>query len=266
MVEVSIIMGVYNSERTLKRALDSILKQTYNNWIMIMCDDGSKDASYELMCEYKNKYPDKFLIMKNQKNMGLTRTLNRCLGKVSTPFVARMDTDDVCRPERLERQVAFMKEHPEYSIVGTSYVKFDENGIWGQVYPEEQPGKRAFLWNSPFAHPTVMMRTEDLKSVHGYHACKRTERCEDYDLWFRMYANGFRGYNMQEILFEYYEGQNSYPNRKYRFRINEAKTRFAGYKKLHMLPGAILYVIKPLLVGLLPMKYIAKYKHEKEKN
>lgn len=254
MPKVSIIMGVYNCAKTLRASIDSILAQTFTDWEFVICDDGSEDNTFAILQEYKECYPEKFLILKNEKNRGLTKTLNICIdhSSVSADYIARMDGDDISLPKRLEKQIAFLNEHEEIAFLGCNVNLFDENGRWGKRTLPERPNRKDFLWTSPFVHPTVLMRKQAIDIVNGYRDCPQTNRCEDYDLWMRMYAVGLIGYNLQEELFDYFEGRDSYRKRKYRYRFNEANTRFYGYKRLGLLPQGIFHVVKPLLIGLIP--------------
>ena len=123
--KISVIIACYNCAGTLRKAIDSILAQTYTDWIMICCDDGSTDQTLEILNEYKRAYPDKFLIIRNRGNRKLPYSLNHCLKYVKTELVARMDGDDWSLPERFEKQVAFLKQHPEYDLVGTGVAVSD---------------------------------------------------------------------------------------------------------------------------------------------
>ena len=97
MPEISVIMAIYNCADTVACAIDSILNQTYSDWELILCDDGSVDDTYKIAEEYKNKYPDKIKLIKNPSNQGLPASLNNCLKKASGKYIARMDGDDISR-------------------------------------------------------------------------------------------------------------------------------------------------------------------------
>lgn len=255
--KVSVIMGVYNSEKTLTRAIDSIMAQTFQDWIFIICDDGSTDNSLSLLKKYELDYPDSFLIISNTRNRGLTYSLNHCLKYADSDYIARMDSDDISLPTRFEKEVAFLDSHPEYSFVGCSIERFDENGVWmSSNNGSRSPSKTTFYMSSGFVHPTMMVRKSAYDLVSNYKDVWYTKRCEDYDLWMRMYAKGLKGYIIGDVLFQYYEGKNSFPSRKYRYRINEAITRAIGYSKLNLYPLGALFVLKPLMAGLLPPKAI----------
>ena len=116
MAKVSIIMGIYNCAATLPEAIDSILAQTFSDWQLVLCDDGSKDNTYTVAKAYQEKFPDKIFLLQNERNMGLNHTLNRCLQVATGEYVARMDGDDISLPTRLERENAFLDAHPESSV------------------------------------------------------------------------------------------------------------------------------------------------------
>ena len=256
-MRVSIIMGAYNVEKTLSRAIESILNQTYKDWEFVICDDGSSDNTFGILQQYKNQYPERFVILQNRENKGLTYTLNHCLEKVSSEYIARMDADDISLPDRLKIQVEFLDANPEYAFAGCAVERFDEGGVWKKCYLKEgSPSKECFFKSSGFTHPTIMIRKKALDSVHNYREAWFTNRCEDYDLWMRLYANGYKGYNIDRILFQYYEGKDSFPKRKYKYRIGEAVMRAKGYASLNMYPKGLLFVLKPLVAGLLPPKLV----------
>lgn len=260
MANVDVIMAAYNEEMRVSISIESILTQTYTDWRLLICDDGSKDRTFEIISEYALMYPGKIIALKNNINKGLTYTLNKLISMSNAKYVARMDADDKSRPDRLLKQVSFLDANMEYAMVGTAVEKYDENGFFARTIYPEKPDKKSFLWNSPFAHPTIMIRKDVIKDLNGYKDESRTLRCEDYDLWMRLYAKGYKGYNLQEPLFEYYEGRYSYNKRKFKYRISEMRTRYYGFKKMNLLPGGLIYVIKPLIIGIIPNQFIAYIK------
>lgn len=104
MAEISILMGTFNCADTLAEAIDSVLDQTFTDWELILCDDGSSDATFEVAQSYQHDHPEKIVLLQNETNMGLNYTLNRCLSKARGRFIARMDGDDVSCPTRLEQE------------------------------------------------------------------------------------------------------------------------------------------------------------------
>lgn len=261
--KISVLMGIYNCEATLAEAIESILAQTYSNWELILCDDGSNDKTVEVAERYREQFPDKIVLIKNKKNLGLNKTLNRCLKKATGDYIARMDGDDISLPERFEKEVEFLDNHSEYALVSCPMIYFDENGDWGSGSMKEKPEKADFLQGTPFCHAPCMVRAEVFREVEGYSTNKRTLRAEDYNLWFRIYALGYKGYNLQTPYYKMRDDANAYKRRKYKFCINEAYVRFTGYKMLKLPIKSYVCALRPLIVGLLP-KSVYMYLHHKK--
>lgn len=123
--------------------------------------------------------------------------------------------------------------------------------------------KMDLLFGPPFIHAAMLMRASVLKDLGGYRICKETLRAEDYDLWMRMYSKGYQGYNLQETLYKICEGKEAYKRRSYKYRFDEAKIRYWGFKNLGLIPKGIPYVIKPLIVGLIPQRILRSIRREK---
>ena len=112
---ITVIMGIYNCADTLVESLESLEAQTYKKFKVILCDDGSKDNTLEVAQKWAETHPG-YKVIRNEKNMGLNATLNRCLEYADTEFVARMDGDDRSLPHRFEQEVNFLDEHPQFAI------------------------------------------------------------------------------------------------------------------------------------------------------
>ncbi len=261
---ISIIMGIYNCENTLEEAIESLLKQTYKQWKLILCDDGSIDGTYSLAERYAKKY-DNILLIKNEKNMGLNYTLNHCLKYVDTEYVARMDGDDISMPERLKKEVEFLDEHQEYDIVSTSMVYFDDKGDWGRCKTIQKPEKKDFVYGTPFCHAPCMVRARAYAKVKGYSVGKKLLRMEDYHLWYKMYRAGYKGYNLQEALYKMRDDRNATARRKYRYRVNEAYVRWLIIRDFKLPINNYIYILRPLILGLVPMP-IYTYLHRRRMN
>ena len=260
MPKISVIMGVYNCKdpKMLEDSVNSIINQTYKDWEFIICNDGSTNNTLEIL-EKVAKLDSKIRIISYEKNKGLANALNYCLKYANGELIARQDDDDVSLPERFEKQVAFLNKHKEYNLVGTIAYVYDDNGIWGSYGLDEKPTKSSFLWNSPFLHPSIMMYKSDLLKLNGYRVAKETRRCEDYDLFMRMYAVGMKGYNIQEKLYKYRIVRNTKnKHRPMKYRIDEAVVRYKGFKNLGILLKGIPYIIKPIALGIIPQS-IFKY-------
>ena len=262
MAEVTVIMGIYNCAETLGDALDSLLSQTFTDWNLIMCDDGSIDDTYAVAEKYRMVHPERIRLIKNDRNMGLNHTLNRCLELADGEYIARQDGDDISLPERFEKEVRALDDHPEIAIVSTAMTHFDESGTWGQSHPIEFPQKNDFIKGTPFCHGPAMVRREAYLKVGGYTVNKKLLRVEDYDLWIRMYAAGYRGMNLPEPLYSMRDDRNAYSRRKFRYRLSEFKLRIRAAKILGHPFTAYIYAFRPVMVGLLPTP-IYNFLHKK---
>lgn len=253
MPEISVLMGTYNEKnrKHVEQAIDSILNQTFTDFELIICDDGSEAEFYEWLKNYCRK-DTRIRLLRSRSNHGLAAVLNKCFRCSRGRYVARMDADDVSKKDRLFEQAAFLTEHAEYALVGCDAQIIGEEGVWGIRRMERVPEKTSFLSTSPFIHPSVMFRREALAQLHGYRVLPRTLRVEDYDFFMRLYAAGYKGYNLPKVLFQYREDQRAYGKRKYRYRINECWVRYHGFRALGILKGNLRYVGKPLLAGLIP--------------
>lgn len=250
--KISVIMGIYNCAHTLSEALDCVVNQSYTNWELIMCDDGSSDGTVKIAESYVTKYPDKIILLKNRKNRGLNYTLNRCIKSSKGIYIARMDGDDLCSPDRFEKEIELLQKIPGISIVSTDMEFFDENGIWGRTHVKEKPELIDFLKSTPFVHAACMVKREAYEAVSGYSVEDRFLRVEDYHLWIKMYEKGYRGMNIQEPLYQMRNDQDAKSRRKFRYRINEAYLKAYAVSHLKLPISGYLYCLKPILAGVIP--------------
>lgn len=257
---ISVIMGIYNCASTLVEALDSLYAQTYREFQIIMCDDGSTDNTYQIAEIYAQKHSNIILIRNNQ-NRGLNYTLNHCLEYVNTEYVARMDGDDISLPTRFEKEIEYLDSHPEVAIVSCPMIHFDENGDykWGQIWAEN-PSKKDFIRSTPFCHAPCMVRADAYRQVGGYSVDDKLLRVEDYHLWFKMYAKGYIGANLPEHLYKMRDDRNATARRSLSNRLNEMYVKHIGYKMLGLPLHYQIFTIRPLLVWLLP-KFVYNYLH-----
>lgn len=177
-------MSVYNGETYLQEAINSILHQQFTDFEFIIINDGSTDRSAGIIQSYHDA---RIRYFENGQNIGLIDSLNHGLSLARSPYIARMDADDVSLPERLARQVDFLNVHPEIGVVGSAVQVIDGAGNPSHVwrFPTEH-GVIAWrlFFADPIAHPTVMIRREVVSQVGGYSA--DMVHAEDYDLWRRL--------------------------------------------------------------------------------
>ena len=252
---ISVIMGAYNCESTIRESIDSITNQTYENWELIICDDCSSDKTYEIVKSYKDLYKEKIIIIKNEKNIGLAGSLNKCLKVVNGEYIARQDADDISVLTRFAKELKFLEENTEYDLVATSMISFDETGDKGvRGILNKIPDKRKLALGPPFCHATIMVKSEVYKKLEGYRVTKYTRRCEDIDLWFRFFEAGYKGFNMDEPLYKVRDDKNVYKRRNLKSYLYATKVCFDGYRLIKVDAGAYLYLLKPLIAAVTPQK------------
>ncbi len=264
--KISVIMAVYNAEKTLSEAVDSILNQTYGNFEFIICDDASADGSFNLLQEYA-KRDSRIILIHNEKNSKLSFSLNHCLKYTTGKYVARMDADDISVPERFEKQLFFLENHPTIDLVGTAMERFNEEGVIDVVSKPTTLDKYYMKQGIPFNHATIMTYKRVYDRLEGYTVSERTKRAQDFDLWFRFFAAGFQGANLDEALYLVREDAAAIRRRTFKVRWNAIKTRYIGYQ---MLDFPIRWMIIPSLIeimkGLVPYALVDCYrKYQKKK-
>lgn len=257
MARISVIMGIYNCASTLQEALDSLYSQTYQDFEIILCDDGSTDNTYDIAYENQLKH-ENIVLLRNDKNLGLNITLNRCLSVAKGEYIARMDGDDISLPTRFEKQINFLDEHIEYAIVSTPMIHFDENGEFfrGKV-KEGKPDIAIFNFGSPFCHAPSMVRKAAFNDVGGYTVNPRLLRIEDYDLWRKLYEKGYIGYNLGEHLYMMRDDKHASKRRTLRARCNGIYAHWLAYKGLNL--SFILFIRYSLIVLILGLMPVSLY-------
>lgn len=251
-MRVSVLMGIYNCSKTLPEALDSLLSQSFKDFKIILCDDGSYDNTYEVAKSYAERF-NNIVLIRNEKNRGLNYTLNRCLELADTEYCARMDGDDISLPTRFETEVKFLDDHPEFAIVTTPMIYFDDKGIFRRGTGGREPKLTDFPKFSPFCHAPCMVRREAYEAVGGYTVADNLLREEDYHLWIKMYQKGYRGYTLEEPLYMMRDDRNAAKRRSFKARKNEAYVKHLACKMLGLPFYYHVYCLKPLILGIMPV-------------
>ena len=201
---VSVVMPVYNAERYLREAVESILNQTFTDFEFIIIDDGSTDGSLKILREYADKDPRIRLI--SRENRGITPTLNEGIDLARGEYIARMDADDVSLPERFARQMAYMEEHPECVVCGSYIDKIDPYGVL--IKAEDRPLDHDAIESrlleegtgGIICHPVAMIRKTALVEAGKYRA--EYVNSQDLDLWLRLARLGHLA-NIPHVLLQY---------------------------------------------------------------
>jgi len=180
---VSVIMSVYNGARYLRESIDSILHQTFPDFELVIINDGSTDDTVKILEEIN----DHRVVLLNQKNSGLTKSLNRGARISKGVYIARQDADDISLPNRFEQQVKFLNENPNIGFVGGSYLLIDENSSRLKIIEtKNNPAllKTRLLKSNIFAHGSCMFRKDLFNDIGGYR--EEFRYAQDIDLWLRM--------------------------------------------------------------------------------
>lgn len=201
---LTVAMSVYNGERFLVPAIESILAQTFTDFEFLIVDDGSSDKSAAIIESYAAR--DARIRPIIRENHGLIVSLNQMLAEARAPIIARMDADDISRQDRFEKQMAFLAANPDHGIVGSWSTDIDENDEpWTVDAPEHPVTHAEFEHNIRYGgpllcHPVVMFRADIVRQAGGYHAAFK--HCEDHDLWLRL-ASVTKMANIPERLIRY---------------------------------------------------------------
>ena len=200
MLEVTVLMSVCNGERYLREAIDSVLGQTLGAFEFLIIDDASTDASSKIIKQYADK-DSRIRVITNESNLGLTASLNKGIAQTSTPYIARMDADDISLPERLEKQLAYMRAHPEVAALGCSIFDIDAEAKQMERIDPPSEHEQIYALSCSFGggilHPTAFMRRAALVEIGGYRANLIT--AQDLDLWLRLGARHALA-NLPEVL------------------------------------------------------------------
>ena len=200
---ISVILPVYNAGKYLRDSIESILNQSYKNFELIIINDGSKDESLNVIEEYKQN--DERIIVINRENRGLIASLNEGIEKSRGNYIARMDQDDISLENRLEIQYEYMKDN-NLDICGGDYLEIDENSVIivkRSVFQNDYEILLTMASNVPFAHPSVMIKKDFLKSNKLVYGMNGHREAEDLDLWINMYNNGARFGNVDDYILKY---------------------------------------------------------------
>lgn len=251
---ISILLPVYNAEKYLKESIESILYQTYKNLELIIINDGSTDDSKNIIKSYND---ERIVYIENKNNKGLIHSLNTGIDISKGEYIARMDSDDISFPERIENQLQFLIENPTISIVGTHAVFFTESidkpiKNWDLDLKNTQPSeiRNTLKWENCIIHPSICMRKSIAKDLLYDETQKNYE---DYDLWLRASAMNIEIGKINQPLLYYRVQPNSITQKMIRnnnFYIQIAAVKYRFFKR-SLLEGKLnIYTLSVLLIIL----------------
>jgi glycosyltransferase involved in cell wall biosynthesis len=197
---ITVLMPAYNAARYIGEAIASVLQQTFTDFELLIVNDGSTDDTQDII----NSFNDERIVVINQVNRGVADALNTGLKYARAPYIARFDADDICYPYRLEKQIRFLQDNPEYILVGSEVKYILENGDFlfdfhCIAYSHEQIMDKLYFY-CPFVHPTVMYRKDAVMEAGGYPT--HAHNFEDYLLWTTLAGTG-KLCNLTESLIKY---------------------------------------------------------------
>lgn len=233
-IPVTVLMSVHNGGEYLAGAVRSVLTQTFHDFEFLIIDDCSTDASLQVAASFDDP---RIRIIRNNRNMGLAISLNKGFDLARGKYIARMDSDDVCRPDRLERQLAWLKSHPTVGACG-SWVRYigPGGGKTVRYYSDTSLAKASLLFGPPMAHPAVLLR-RDLFLEHGLVYDTTFRHAQDYDLWERA-SHHFPLSNVPRVLLDYRIHPGQAGGRSYREQQGDAdRTRLRQLNAMGMEPG-----------------------------
>ena len=195
--KISVIMSVYNGEKYLREAIESILAQTFTDFEFVIVNDGSTDNSLEIIQSYDD---ERIKIINNEKNIGLTKSLNKALKVARGEYIARQDADDISLPNRFEEQLKYLEKHSEVALLGTFAYSIDKKGkIVGKRVMLAKPSLKDIFKGNSFNHGSVMFKKEIVNQLGGYNELIRYS--QDYELWSRI-AKYYEVRNLTQLLYK----------------------------------------------------------------
>mgnify|MGYP006278408305 FL=1 len=233
MTELSVFMPCYNAQRTLEETLVSLAEQTLGDFEVVIVDDGSTDRTPEILADWAERDP-RFRVF-TQPHRGIVAASNAAVDRCRTPFLARLDADDLAAPTRLEKQLAFLQEHPDVAVVGSLVAGFPEDQVgrgfdlyyqWLNSLVTHQDITREIFIESPLGNPSTAVRKSWLTRVGGY---QEHGWPEDYDLWLRMYLAGARFAKIPEVLLRWREHEDRLTHTDSRYSVKNFLRAKAHY-------------------------------------
>lgn len=261
-MDFSCLISCYHkdSPTQLAEALESIVRQTKPPTELIFVEDGKLSRLlYQVLEEFDDKLPLKRIRL--EENNGLGNALNQGLLHCSNNIVMRMDTDDICHPQRFDEQLNFLIKHPDIDIVGSWAIDINNKGetIGERTFPTRNEDLIKIIWSCPLAHPTVAFRRDAILGIGSYR--KDVKRRQDYDLWLRAAVNGLKFANIPKFLLYYRFTDDYYKKNSLGVAWSQAVMGLKGLRSLNekrMYPYFAIF--SPVLRSILP-RFIEKPVH-----
>lgn len=247
--KVTVLMSVHNGAKSLDKSLQSVFDQTVKADVVCV-NDASSDSTKEKLQAWQKKFGSRLTILTNKTNLGLTKSLNKGLAAIRTPYTARLDADDWWEPNKLELQLNFLTTNPDYGLVGCWYTNYAHH----QRYPQRplmdaSSISRRLIGQNPFAHSAVMFRTPLVRQLGGYNS--QVKYGQDYELWLRLEEKA-KLFNLPlNLCHRSFTGGISIEKQREQMR-SAVQTRLAYIRSRRLPPKSYLSIVEPWLISLVP--------------
>ena len=245
---VSVIIACFNGEDYIDQCIEALVKQTYQNIEIVVCDDASKDGSLALLQKWAEKDP-RVVVLHNEANLFAAASRNKCFKAAKGDYFCIQDVDDISMPNRIERLLAEIQSD-DVDFVSSAMQCFEgtpNNKKELIVCKKKYPTKKDFLRGISFCHPATLFTRKCIEKVNGYRVSSDTRRCQDYDMFMRLYAEGYKGKNLKEPLYLYRRDMETMKRgQTFSSAVCGYKVRKYGFKKLQLsTPIAFVYSLRP---------------------
>ncbi|WP_332874211.1 glycosyltransferase [Bowmanella yangjiangensis] len=261
--QVVVAMAVYQEDRAewVAQAIDSILDQTYRDFILVVVADGPLPSAISSFLREKEQRNSQLVVLLGEENLGLSSCMNEVIDRcadLSPKYLFRMDADDISSTERLSKQVSFFEHHPEVSVLGTSLVEINEAGVevGGRKLPLSHQEILEFLpKRCSMNHPTVAFRYSVFEQ--GFRYRKELKNTQDYFLWIELMHAGYIFENLSERLLKFRRVNDFYKRRGFNKSVNEFRARWMAMNRLKRYSFSnVLYALSVLALRIMPAKVV----------
>lgn len=248
--KLTVLLSVHNDELTLNHCFKSLKNQTFQNFNILCVNDASTDTSLIIIEKWKEYFGQRMSIISNDSNLGLTKSLNKGLAIIETEFVARLDADDWWNNMKLEKQLEFVENNPDYNIIGCNYINinhFNKTKKFITLKETDREIKDNLIMRNQFAHSCVIFSTDLIKKIGNYNESIRY--AQDYELWLRAMPMA-KFYNLQDFLCERKTGVGISAKKQYEQMKQVIKFKIQYIKKYRLYFG-YLSIIELLIMMIL---------------
>lgn len=252
-MKCAVLISLYNAEKTLDKTFESLKMQTFQDFRIIAINDHSADQTLSLLKKWQEKIgKDRFIIIDNTENIGLTKSLNKGLDQITEPYTARIDADDRWESTKLEKQIRYLGKYPHCGIVGTWYKNVSSKGEKKIMLPVTDTAiKNSIFRQNPFAHSCVVFRTDLIKKVGLYN--ESTRYGQDYELWLKLFSLTTFANIPEFLCFRNTEGTLTSSGKNQRIQMFQCVRTQLEYLKLYDRPVTeYRFIIEPFLVAITP--------------